>query len=273
MSNRIDRRSFLVGSAAGAAAGSAVALGLGGRDGLRRRAESPASTRAVESPIRRPDHEGPQSSWSQGGEDLVLEQVFRFIGISRPTYIDIGAYDPIIGSNTYLFYRKGSRGVLVEPNPIMADRLSRGRPGDTVLNVGIGVTDQREADFYVVGDRSQINTFSKEQADRYLEENENAIRKVLKIPLVNINKVLAEHFEGAPNLFSIDVEGLDLAILESLDFTRFRPQVFCVETLVYGTSQLLVEIFELMRANDYSVRGGNFVNTVFVDAAALSGSA
>jgi hypothetical protein len=142
-----------------------------------------------------------------------------------------------------------------------------------VLNVGIGVTDQSEADFYVLGDGSQLNTFSKEQADRYLERDENAIRKILKIPLVNINRVLAENFDGAPNLFSIDVEGLDLAILESLDFERFRPQVFCVETLVPETSRVVAEIFELMRARNYAVRGGNFVNTVFVDAALLPGSA
>ena len=46
-----------------------------------------------------------------------------------------------------------------------------------------------------------------------------------------------------------------------------------METLVYGTTRVVPEIFELMRAKDYTVRGGNFVNTVFVDAALLPGSA
>jgi FkbM family methyltransferase len=273
MSERFHRRDFLLGSAAGVAAASGVALGLE-RRATRARSPAPSTpAEALEPRMSSPGQGEPQASWSQGGEDLILEQVFQFLEIPQPTYIDIGAYDPVIGSNTYLFYRKGSRGVLVEPNPIMTDRLSRGRPGDTVLNIGIGVTDQSEADFYVVGDRSQVNTFSKERADRYLEKDKNAIRKVLKIPLVNINKVLAQHFDGAPQLFSIDVEGLDLAILESLDFSRFRPQVFCVETLVYGTSRVVPEIFELMRAKSYAIRGGNFVNTVFVDAALLPGSA
>jgi hypothetical protein len=51
-----------------------------------------------------------------------------------------------------------------------------------------------------------------------------------KMPLLNVNAVLSEHFQTAPALFSIDTEGMDLAILQTLDFVRWRPKVFCVES-------------------------------------------
>ena len=91
------------------------------------------------------------------------------------------------------------------------------------------------------------------------------VEKVLKMPLVNINKVIGQHFEGAPDFVSIDTEGLDFEILKSLDFDRFRPKIICVETLVVYTTKEDPRIRELMQSKGYTVRGSTFVNTIFVD--------
>jgi hypothetical protein len=53
------------------------------------------------------------------------------------------------------------------------------------------------------------------------------------------------------------------SILGGFDFERFRPRVFCVETL--AGSRPDARIVDLMRSKDYEIRGGTFVNTVFVD--------
>ena len=45
----------------------------------------------------------------------------------------------------------------------------------------------------------------------------------IKMPLLNINDVMARHFQEAPTFLSVDTEGMDLAILRSIDFGRFRP--------------------------------------------------
>ena len=42
---------------------------------------------------------------------------------------------------------------------------------------------------------------------------------------LNINVLIGEYFHKAPDLISIDTEGLDLDILKSLDFNRFRPPI------------------------------------------------
>jgi hypothetical protein len=108
-----------------------------------------------------------KQSYSQQGEDLIVESIFDYLGIEHPSYLDVGAADPVRFNNTYLFHRKGCRGVLVEPNPDYCRRLSAERPKDTVLNIGIGFTDQKESDYYMIGgvaNAADLNTFSKEQA-------------------------------------------------------------------------------------------------------------
>jgi FkbM family methyltransferase len=218
-----------------------------------------------------------RQSHSQQGEDLVIESIFDFLRIAKPTYLDIGAADPIQDNNTYLFYGKGCRGVLVEPNPTFARKLRAERPGDVVLNIGIGITNQTEADYYMIGGRDghYLNSFSKEQVDDIVARSDGLrfVEKTLKMPLVNINQVIRENFHGAPSLLSIDIEGLDLEILKTLDFERFRPSVVCAETLIVGTTRTKPEIVELMQSKEYVVRGSTFVNAIFVDQRLLASAA
>lgn len=212
-------------------------------------------------------------SYAQFGEDLILANIFDFLKIPRPTYLDIGAWDPITDSNTYLFYLRGSRGVLVEPNPAYFKKLKETRKGDVVLAIGIGVTDQENADYYIIGkgdgkgDGGGWNTFSKENAENAAKISGEAmkIERVIKRPLVNINKVIEENFKKTPDLISVDVEGLDLSILKSLDFGRFRPKVLCVETFSSVDKIYRDKIVDLMTSKGYVLYGGNFVNAVFID--------
>ena len=62
-------------------------------------------------------------SYAQQGEDLVVRTLCEHLELALRTYLDIGANDPILGSNTYLPYLEGARGVLVEPNPLHCRRL------------------------------------------------------------------------------------------------------------------------------------------------------
>jgi len=182
--------------------------------------------------------------------------------------MDIGAGDPIIGSNTYFFYRKGFHGVLVEPNPKLCHDLTSVRPRDKVLNVGIAANKQAEADYYIMGGDGdwQLNTFSKEVAESYPAKTGGRIyvEKAIKMPLVNINQVIADHFQRAPAFLSIDTEGLDLEILTSLDFDSYRPVIVCTEAMT-EPGQVNMGILDLMKSKDYVIRGGSIVNTIFVD--------
>jgi FkbM family methyltransferase len=212
---------------------------------------------------------GSRTSYSQQGEDIVLYHVARdLLGARHPTYVDVGAADPIRGNNTYLMYGAlGGHGVLVEPNPMFASALRSERPRDTVVEAGIGVAGAGgTADYYLIKDDPLHNTFSSEQvASLQRGKPESVVERVVKMPLLDINQVIAEHLGAAPDVLSTDTEGLDLAILRSLDLGRFRPGCICAETAAMWTPEQNSDITKYLLSVGYVVRGGSTVNTIYVD--------
>jgi FkbM family methyltransferase len=254
MAMPIERRSLLLGALGGVSVGATAGVAT-------ERLAEPAKARTPTE-----NDFADRRSYAQVCEDLIVADIFKHLRIERPTYLDIGAHDPVFCNNTYLFYEGGSRGVLVEPNPALTAKIRRVRPEDTVLEVGVGARGEDVvADYYVIAGQGERNTFSLEVVKRLQAEfGEQVLAGVIKRKLVDVNRILAEHFpKRAPDFISTDTEGYDLTILRSLDFERFRPRVLCVETLT-GTSPD-ARILDLMRSNDYEVHGGTFVNTVFVD--------
>jgi FkbM family methyltransferase len=214
-----------------------------------------------------------QLGYAQFGEDLILSHLFSQLGIKKPTYLDIGANEPRYISNTYYFYLRGSRGVLIEPNPFLYKKLKAMRSRDTVLNTGIGFTEVAEADFYVFPNYANgLSTFSEKEAKHWEEVGMKGlgkipVEKVIKMPLTPVNGILEKYFKDkAPNFISLDVEGLDLEILKSMDFIRFKPEVICVETMGYDDQQQsfkLKDIPEFILTKGYEVYADTRVNTIF----------
>src|SRR5436190_23516274 len=91
-----------------------------------------------------------ERTYSQAGEDRILNFLFNSFGKSKITYLDIGANHPLMGNNTYLFYRDGGQGICVEPNPKLCRLIKKLRPRDKCLNLGLGNGSEKSADFYVM---------------------------------------------------------------------------------------------------------------------------
>ena len=66
-----------------------------------------------------------QTSFSQEGEDLILQRYFE--GKTKGFFVDIGAHHPIRFSNTYHFYRRGWRGMVVQHASLLFDRAPHHR--------------------------------------------------------------------------------------------------------------------------------------------------
>jgi FkbM family methyltransferase len=207
-------------------------------------------------------------SYSQAGEDLIVDFIAGAMQIDPVTYLDIGAHDPIKFSNTYLFYKRGSQGVLVEPDPTLCDAIKRVRPRDVCVEAGVGKQDSAGAPFYVMTTKT-LNTFSKSEAERYQAMGSNQIEKVTSVAIVTVDQILKERFaHDAPVFVSIDVEGLDYDVLTAIDFNNIRPPIVCIETLSYSETREEVKdvrIAEFMKDNDYFVFGDTYINTIFVD--------
>lgn len=215
----------------------------------------------------------PIVSYSQFGEDIIINDLLNSIPINTVSYLDIGANNPEFISNTYLFYKRGFKGVLVEPNPYLCGKLRYVRPNDLVINCGIGIDDRKEADFYLFPEEADgLSTFSAEEA-KFMEEvgingKKYKVERIWKIPLMNINEVIEKYFTECPELISIDVEGWDLKILKTFDFDKYYPAVFCVETLAYnkdGSAYRIKEISEFLENKGYFPYKETYANTIFVN--------
>jgi FkbM family methyltransferase len=265
----INRRNFLGGAAGGAVAGTAAGF-------VWARATQPEPPPPQPAPAPPPPPpalpEHARLSFSQQGEDIVLYHVLHeLLKIETPSYMDVGAAFPVDGNNTYLLYTTGARGVLVEPNPALASQLREKRPGDIVVEAGIGVSAVSEADYYQIKGNAMLNTFSSEQvAALQRGQSESVVERVVKMPLLNINRVIEEHLGRAPDLLSTDVEGLDEAIIRTLDLTRFRPGAICAEAVPTMKSGRASTLTRYLAAKGYIPRGGSVYNTVYVDARRIS---
>lgn len=251
----MKRREFVAGVAGGVAGvvGGAAAVGSWDRFG-------PGGVRPIPEYAR--------LSFSQQGEDIVLFHALRdLLKIDRATYMDVGAAHPVQSNNTYLLYGTGATGVLVEPNPMFVEMLRAQRPKDTVVAAGIGVTDEAEADYYEIEGNPLLNTFSPETVeDLQKGKTESVVARVTKMPLININRIINDHFGGkVPDLLSTDIEGLDNAIIRTLDLARFRPGVICCEGVPFFKNGGQSEIAQYLVPQGYIPRGGSMVNSIFVD--------
>ncbi|WP_374951932.1 FkbM family methyltransferase [Mucilaginibacter sp.] len=207
------------------------------------------------------------NSNSQAGEDRVVEYLFSSMGISQISYIDIGANDPIDCNNTYYFYSKGNRGVLVEPDLDFTKRIQTARPADVVVNAAINDVGGREAELFVF-DHPALNTLSKEEADTRIRSGLFKLIDTRKVILTTIEDIIINTLQGKlPHLVSLDVEGVDYKVLQAFDFLKYPVPVWIVETCAYSENHIkpkVTSIIDLMLSKGYFVFADTYINTIFV---------
>ena len=207
----------------------------------------------------------PKKSYSQTGEDLILD--FFFERKKSGFFVDIGAYHPKYLSNTYLFYKKGWRGVNIEPNIERFKRFKNNRPNCINLNIGVG---EKEGimDFYVF-DSETLSTFSKESADNNVKLGHKLMR-IEKVKIKPLSKIFEENLsDDKIDFMTIDTEGYDMEVLRSNDWKKYRPNFVVLETAEYTRevfSPKLNDTFDSHMASiNYKKVADTYVNTIYKD--------
>ena len=206
-----------------------------------------------------------RKSYAQCGEDVIVRTVFDMLGIASPSYLDIGAHHPTFLSNTYLFYEQGCQGVTIEPDPELHARFLDKRPRDVNLNIGVG-PEPGSFELFIMSTRT-LNTLSEPEANMYVSQGYR-IDARHRVEVNTIGAVIDAHFKATPDFLSVDVEGLDYEILQSLDPMRHRPSVICVETIVFsstGKGEKRSEIDDLLLGRGYIRFADTYINTIYVD--------
>lgn len=206
-----------------------------------------------------------KDSWSQAGEDILVEYLFGLRKITTPVCLDIGAYHPVFANNTYKFYQKGSSVVNVDANPAAIALFKTFRPTDVNLNLGVG-KEAGSFDFYIMDDEA-LNTFSSEEKDSLLNMGKK-LTKTLKIEMLPVNEIIKRYFAGeAPDFISIDAEGVDTEIIASFDFEKYAPKVICIETINYspdGTGSKRTDLCNQIEQEGYFEYANTNINSIYV---------
>ena len=206
-------------------------------------------------------------SYSQNGEDMILNFIFKSLNITEPTYLDVGAFDAFHLSNTAFFYHNGSRGINIEPNPVLFKKIKRYRKHDVNLNIGIATKECR-MNFFVVN-KPALSTFSQNEITKLEGHPDLRVVRTIPIEVMTINKVIEEYSYGkCPDLLSIDAEGLSYEIIHSLNFQKYRPAIICIETISYSPKRDGIKDTDLIKeveSHDYIMLADTYLNSIFVD--------
>ncbi|RUU23683.1 FkbM family methyltransferase [Mesorhizobium sp. M7A.T.Ca.TU.009.01.3.2] len=200
-------------------------------------------------------------TYAQHGDDLAVLNIFKRLGIEKPSYLDVGAYHPFDLSNTALLYERGSRGVNVEPNAVLFDAFRKARPEDTNILAGVAPIHGEMTFYHVAADPGRF-TFDVATATTL------GITHTEQVIVYTLNQIIdiVPDLDRWPDLLNIDIEGLDVDVLRSTDFGENPPRVVIVEA-DNGSGDASHELDALMHAKGYTLHSWAGSNMIFVRVA------
>eukprot|EP00986_Skeletonema_menzelii_P002274 scaffold619_cov150-Skeletonema_menzelii.AAC.22 len=140
-------------------------------------------------------------------------------GVERGIFLEMGALDGISFSNSLMFEQcLGWNGLLIEANPKSFTKLRENRPcaitiGETACSVDEGPTLRMAG---VEG----VATIVKD----------NVKEDYVEVPCRPLSQMLEENGIDRINFFSLDVEGAELDVLQTLDWEKIKIDVLMVES-------------------------------------------
>jgi FkbM family methyltransferase len=211
-----------------------------------------------------------KKSYSSHGEDLVIDGILKrhfFISGKSLTfsYIDLGAWRPIRGSNTYHFYKMGLRGTVVEPNSKLNNLWKLIRPEDQLINFACDTKDK--AIFYEFNSIAASNTSDK-NFKNYIKESQKLNEpNQIEVQALSLDKIIEIHLEkfSGPFILDIDIEGSDELVIKQYDFiNRQRPLIIVIEDhFLEGISQS--PITRYLKENNFGLIGRCQITSIFID--------
>jgi FkbM family methyltransferase len=199
-------------------------------------------------------------SYSQEGEDMVLH---RMLGnVKNGFYIDIGAHHPYRFSNTYFFYKKGWKGINIDAMPGSMKAFDNKRNRDINLEIAVAAKPE-ELTFYIF-EEPAINSFDIELSENRIKNGNKLLsKKVIKTQ--TLEQILDNHLptNQVIDFISIDVEGFDLMILQSNNWSKYSPKIVAVECLGFDLISIQNDaVYKFLTDRDYQLIAKT-VNTCF----------
>lgn len=168
-------------------------------------------------------------------EHMIAEQPFRappetelvwqfFGGRNDGFFLDVGANEPQKGSQTWVFEERGWRGILIEPQARLCERLRQARPRSQVFQVACGAP----------GAPTELTLYTAESLGHsgLVKNLVDATTKYVGTEIVRVmtlDAVLAEAGNPKIDFMTMDVEGTQLDVLRGFSLQRHRPKLLLME--------------------------------------------
>ncbi|QHS63040.1 FkbM family methyltransferase [Chitinophaga agri] len=191
-------------------------------------------------------------AYSSEGEDLILKRIFD--NKTNGVYVDVGAHHPFRVSNTYLFYKMNWTGINIDPMPGSKALFDKYRPRDVNLEMGVSATRQHLT--YHIFNEPALNTFSQDKIDEYTQDPKYQVIREKKIETWPLADIL-DHYLPANkpiDFLTIDAEGLDMDVLRSNNWEKYRPTYILVESNPFLLSDMQnCELGQFMEQAGYAI--------------------
>ncbi|MBS1301867.1 FkbM family methyltransferase [Loktanella sp. SALINAS62] len=197
---------------------------------------------------------------SQSGQDQVVDTVFK--GKRDGTFLDIGAFNGITGSNSLYFEKwRGWTGTMVEPVQAHRETAQMWR---SAACLPYAISDQNgEASFIAVTKGyTQMSGLEDSYDSAILKRVRSDPRHAedrLTVPTRTLNALFDELGITEVDFVSLDIEGGELSALRAFDFAKYRVGAWAIENNT-GTPDMAA----LMREHGYNLAEFCGVDEIYV---------
>ena len=185
----------------------------------------------------------PKKSYSLFQEDLFIQNYFK--NKSKGFYIDVGCYHPLDGNNTNLLHKKGWNGINLDINFYSIELFNFLRKKDVNIHSGIS-RKKDELTMYYRKEINMLNTLDEKIAKIHFRNGFN--KKNVQVNTLNF--FISRYFKKLKKIdfLNIDVEGVELNVLKSLNFKQYKPQLICVE--IHNSKNMYDTNYDYLKSND-----------------------
>ena len=215
---------------------------------------------------------GTTFTFSADGEDVIIRKFLS--GIKKGFYVDLGAHNHKIGSNTYYFYLLGWSGVCIDPLPGIRSKFKRNRPKDVYLEKAIISSKEnfKTIDYHFFNDFEDNSTTSKKRIDDLKNNFNRTPSSIIKTETIAVSK-LVENYIGSKqiNLLNIDIEGGEYEILSDFLNLKIYPWIICVEEIGMYAENITQEsqIYKILNKNSYLFVGRTFLTSIYIHSGSI----
>lgn len=167
--------------------------------------------------------------FSQAGQDKFVNDSY-FRSMNNGFFVEIGAYNGIDGSNCYFFEKfLNWSGIAIEPSPTQFLALQKNRKCKCV-NKAVAKKSEKIEFIDVVKGYTQMNGINNSSYQKTLKIINKDLRTVLDkkiIEAATFSEIVEYNY--LIDYLSIDVEGGEMDILESIDFDLYKIKVLSIE--------------------------------------------